>query len=224
LEPFTDIYQWRGSDISNIVQFADRYKKVKAIKLESNRRSRPAIVECANKFAQSIPGRLEKAMISVRPDASPSVYVWSSETPVSESDIIAEHIIALKKSGWQYRDIAVLFRSVRTSAPLLVSALEERKIPYNCGGRTGLFAHPEINCFGELFAWIAGFSWQDERFGPSRDATVRKSDQAQHLVCLKILKFSKYIAAITRSANRDVRPGYLLYGFDRHRHLAGFKA
>lgn len=168
------IYQWRGSDISNIVNFRNRVDNVKAIKLESNRRSRPGIVECANKFAQSIPGRLEKAMVPVRQDASPSVSIWKSETPISEANTIAEHIKLLKENSWQYRDIAILFRSVRTSAPLFIDAFEEHNIPYNCGGRTGLFAHPEINYFGELFSWMAGFSWQDERFGPSRDADLNQ--------------------------------------------------
>lgn len=166
------IYQWRGSDIGNILRFTDRYKSVKTIKLETNRRSRPLIVDAANAFAQTISGRIPKKMNSTRDKGLSEVVPWLAETPETEAVIIANHIQSLHEQGWRFQDIAVLFRSVRTSAPPLVEALNDLDIPFNCGGRTGLFAHPEVNYFGELFAWMAGFSWQDERFGNSRDADI----------------------------------------------------
>ena len=166
------LYQFRGSDVNNILKFANRYDNVKLVKLEVNRRSRPLIVNAANAFVQSIPDRLPKLMSSQRSAGSVEVVPWLSSTPETEAKVIADHIVKLNEDGWRYQDIAVLFRSVRTSAPPLVAALTERNIPFNCGGRTGLFAHPEINHFGELFAWMADFSWQDERFGSSRDASL----------------------------------------------------
>lgn len=166
------IYQWRGSDVGNILKFVARYDDVETIKLETNRRSRPEIVTSANEFAQTIPDRLEKAMESQRPSGPIEVLPWVAETPELEAETIADHIQQLHDEGWRYQDVAVLFRSVRTSAPPLVTALDQRGIPFNCGGRTGLFAHPEINHFGELFAWMSGFSWQDERFGPSQPADI----------------------------------------------------
>lgn len=166
------IYQWRGSDVENILRFAGRYGDVETVMLETNRRSRPLIVDSANAFAQSIPNRLPKKMFYTRPKGSAEIVPWLAPTPVDEAETIADHIQSLHEQGWRYQDIAILFRSVRTSAPPLVAALEDRNIPFNCGGRTGLFAHPEINNFGELFAWMADFSWQDERFGPSRDADL----------------------------------------------------
>ncbi len=166
------IYQWRGSDVGNILKFSGRYGRVETVMLETNRRSRPLIVDSANAFAHSIPDRLPKKMLSTREKGPAEVVPWLAATPDAEAEVIAEHIEALHGQGWRYQDIAVLFRSVRTAAPPLVAALEVRGIPFNCGGRTGLFAHPEINHFGELFAWVASFSWQDERFGQSRDADI----------------------------------------------------
>lgn len=34
-------------------------------------------------------------------------------------------------------------------------------IPFNCGGRTGLFLNAEADAFGELFAWVADANWRD---------------------------------------------------------------
>src|SRR5207237_4553127 len=41
------IYQWRGSDVNNIVSFARRYPDVATFEITANRRSRPGIVAVA---------------------------------------------------------------------------------------------------------------------------------------------------------------------------------
>jgi superfamily I DNA/RNA helicase len=65
----TTIYQWRGSDVSNIVGFRERYPDVASFEITTNRRSRPQIIEIANRFAESIPERLRPAARSVfRPE------------------------------------------------------------------------------------------------------------------------------------------------------------
>jgi hypothetical protein len=68
--------------------------------------------------------------------------------------------------------VAVLFRSVRSSAPPLIDALRSRRIPFTCGGRTGLFLQPDITLLGEIFAWFVDGKWRDERFGDFRPADI----------------------------------------------------
>jgi DNA helicase-2/ATP-dependent DNA helicase PcrA len=166
------IYQWRGSDVANILSFARRRRGSELVRLETNRRSSPAIVKAANAFARSIPDRLEKAMRPKRPEAPSQLVTWSAETPEEEAEQIAETIERLHQNDYRYQDIGVLFRSVRTSAPVLIEALQERGIPLSCSGRTGLFLIPEINLFGEILAWFVDEEWQDERFGPARPADL----------------------------------------------------
>lgn len=158
------IYQWRGSDVGNILTFAKR-RKADTVRLETNRRSRPQIVATANTFAQSIQNRLPKAMKPTRTPAKIEVIPWSAANPEAEAEQIADTIQRLHKLGHRYQDMAILFRSVRTSATPLVSALESRGIPYSCGGRTGLFMQPEIGIFAQIFAWFVDSEWKDERFG-----------------------------------------------------------
>ena len=77
------IYQWRGSDVSNIVTFPDRYPSVATFEITTNRRSRPQIIEVANQFARTIPERIEKTMAPHRPPGvgpEPEVVVWSAPT------------------------------------------------------------------------------------------------------------------------------------------------
>src|SRR5262245_37417448 len=99
------IYQWRGSDVSNIVTFPDRYSPVATFEITTNRRSRPQIIEVANQFALSIPERIEKTMAPNRPasgGAGPEVVAWSAPTEAEEAGWIANLILDLADQGVRY--------------------------------------------------------------------------------------------------------------------------
>lgn len=158
------VYQWRGSDTANILTFRKRYK-AHAVTLATNRRSRPAIVDLAGRFAAAIPARLEKKMEAARTGSDIDVVPWSGETPAQEAETIAAAVEQLKARGYRYADIAMLFRSVRTSAPPLIAALRARSIPVSCGGRTGLFMLPEIETIGRTYIWLVDYDWRPPGYG-----------------------------------------------------------
>lgn len=166
------IYQWRGSDVRNILTFLQRRQGATSVELDTNRRSRPAIISAANRFAQTIPNRLQKEMKALRPSGSNEVNPWSASTDLEEADRIVETIQRLKDLGYRYRDIAVLYRSVRTSAPPLIEALRAHDIPYTAAGRTGLFLQPEVAFVAEIYAWFVDGDWRDEPYGAFRPANL----------------------------------------------------
>lgn len=158
------IYQWRGSNVSNIVTFTERYKGVTQFSLLVNRRSRPGIVELANAFAQTIPERLDKEMGTYRPELGPAVSIAiGHDDEQAEADAIALDIEALHEKGVRYRDIAILVRGRNAYAKIL-DALEISGIPVQPGGRSGLFEQPEAAVFGATFAWLSGIDWAPGRF------------------------------------------------------------
>lgn len=165
------IYQWRGSDVSNIIRFVTRYD-AGSRPLSVNRRCRPGILVAANQFAETIAPRLPKAMQSWRPPAGPEVHTWPALTPEDEATTIAETITRLRELGYRYKDIGVLFRSVRTSAAPLVEALRTRDVPIRCAGRTGLFRQPEAALLGRTYAWLSENDWKDERFARAQPASL----------------------------------------------------
>lgn len=171
------IYQWRGSDVSNMLQFRQRYAPATSLTLSVNRRSRPQIIASANAFARSIAPRLEKQMQPARPAAEPQVHGWAAETEVSEAATIAETILRLTGRGYRFKDIAVLYRSVRTSSPPLIAELRRREIPFRCSGRTGLFLQPEAATLGKLYAFLTGNEWKSERFGTAETVSLESLDQ-----------------------------------------------
>ncbi|MEI7733322.1 MAG: ATP-dependent DNA helicase [Verrucomicrobiota bacterium] len=166
------IYQWRGSDVSNILTFKKRYQPAADKPLSINRRSRPQIIRHANQFVASIEPRLTKQMRSHRSAGETEVHCWAGVTDLEEAATLAETIQRLAQRGYRYRDIAVLYRSVRTSSDPLINALRERNIPFTCAGRTGLFRQPEAALIGQTYAWLVANDWKSERFTPSEPVTL----------------------------------------------------
>lgn len=166
------IYQWRGSSVENIVTFADRYTNVEQFTLLTNRRSRPGIIEVANLFAGTIPGRIDKQMLPFREADGPSVAIVRD--PGGEADAadeIARQIVSFHSQGLPYRDIAILVRG-RAAYPALIDALAKASIPVQAGGRSGLFAQPEPQVFGATYAWIADVDWKTANFAQRQTITL----------------------------------------------------
>ncbi len=166
------IYQWRGSSVENIVTFTDRYRGVAQFALLTNRRSRPGIIEIANSFAQTIPGRIGKQMLPFREADGPSVaIVRDPGTESDAADEVARQILDFHSKGLPYRDIAVLVRG-RAAYPALIAAFARAAIPIQAGGRSGLFAQSEPQVFGATYAWIADIDWATQKFTRRQKVTL----------------------------------------------------
>lgn len=157
------IYQWRGSQVSNIIEFDERYQRVAMFRITANRRSRPSIVAASASFADSIPDRLDKEIRAVREPTHAEVVSWVADTEVQECDRIAESIQWLHAEGRPYRDIGVLVRT-RAAYPELLRAFDEHRVPVQPGGRTGLFERPEARLFGKTYAWLVDHAWSPEPY------------------------------------------------------------
>jgi DNA helicase-2/ATP-dependent DNA helicase PcrA len=163
------IYQWRGADVGNILKFSERRQESVRIELLENRRSRPDIISAASSFAASIVGRIPKAMKMVRERQGESVCLFEAETDEEEAEVVADTIERLRADGFGYRDCAILLRSAKNSGGPFFKALAARGIPFEAGGRSGLFATPALDAMGEVYAYLSGISWRDGAFGATRD-------------------------------------------------------
>ncbi len=157
------ICQWRGSDVSNMLEFAQRYQATARV-LSVNRRSRPSIIQAANTFAARINPLLPKKMEPHRSTGGVELHSWAADN----AEVIAETVQQLHARGYRYKDIAVLHRSVRTSSPPLLERFQALGIPFRCSGRTGLFLQPEVAAIGKLYPWLSGNDWRNERYGQSQ--------------------------------------------------------
>jgi DNA helicase-2/ATP-dependent DNA helicase PcrA len=118
------IYQWRGSDITNITSFATRYPKVQQVRLQENFRSSAGVVETARDFIGQNTKRLPKAMVptQAQPFEAGDIVALGLESPQAEAKFIVDTLkqlrgIAFKDGdrtrGLSYSDCAILLRSVK---------------------------------------------------------------------------------------------------------------
>ncbi len=169
------IYQWRGSDVQNIISFSERYPNVETIPLNCNFRSSTAIVEAARQFIEQVPARLTKAMESfgAQPTESGDLLALSFGSPQEEANWVVTEIRRLygsayrdkpdsEERGLTYSDVAILLRSVRNDARPFTQALDNAGIPYIVNGMDGLFETPEIQAMREVFFYLTDFAPSDQ--------------------------------------------------------------
>lgn len=164
------IYQWRGSEVSNILTFADRHESVRTIELADNFRSSKGIVRLGRMIAEWLPAeqRLPKAMeyASHQSWERGDMLALEFDDPDAEAAWIADRIEALQgmpfvdipdaePRGLSWSDCAVLYRTVKDAEPL-VDELRRRGIPYIIKGLARLFDAPEIQAVVGMFRFMLG--------------------------------------------------------------------
>ncbi len=107
------IYGWRGANIRNILEFADKFKDskitCKTVKLETNYRSTKPILKAANTLIEHNSTRLGKKLISHKGKGQ-EVKLLHSLDESMEAKSIAHSIQKLLDAGTDPDDIAVLYR------------------------------------------------------------------------------------------------------------------
>jgi DNA helicase-2/ATP-dependent DNA helicase PcrA len=164
------IYQWRGSEVSNILTFTSRYPGVRQIEVADNFRSTEGIVRLGRSIAETLPAneRLPKAMeyASHQEWVRGDILALEFPEPDSEAEWIVDRIVALQgmpfvdapdrePRGLSWSDCAVLYRTVKDAVPL-VDALRARGIPYIVKGLARLFDAPEIAALVGMFRYMVG--------------------------------------------------------------------
>ena len=136
------IYGWRGAEVDNILRFERDFPGAKVIRLERNYRSTANILGAASGLIAANKSRLGKTLWT-EDDAGEKVRVrgvWDGE---AEARLIADEIETARRTGMDYKDMAVLVR-----ASFQMRAFEERfvmlAIPYKVIGGPRFFERAEI--------------------------------------------------------------------------------
>jgi DNA helicase II / ATP-dependent DNA helicase PcrA len=161
------IYQWRGSDVQNILSFDKRYKHVTQVRLEDNFRSSEGVVTVARDFIRQVVRRLPKEMKATQAQAyeQGDIVALGFDSPEQEARYIAETCQALRgvaihdddaERGISWSDMAILLRSVRRDGAPLMAALDAAGVPYVITGMDNLFQKAEVEAARQLFWFLAG--------------------------------------------------------------------
>lgn len=137
-DDFQCIYTWRGADFRNIMDFPRRYPNAQVIKLERNYRSTPEVLDIANACIACNREQFQKTLRATKPHGDlPQVYHIPDST--SQSQAITMMIRRfVQQEGYNYSDIAVLYRSHFHSIDLQMM-LGRSRIPHFITSGLGVF-------------------------------------------------------------------------------------
>ncbi|MDA7857934.1 ATP-dependent helicase [bacterium] len=146
------IYGFRDAEPGNIQNFTKGERTIKLC-LTCNFRSENKILELVNKA-------LENEMEDYEPVSSEKYNgkccneVFLCESQEEEAEFIAKRINQLLDDGYDFKDIAILLRGVRTPVSIYEGALRKYNVPFITTGGSGYYDRPEIKDLMALLSAI----------------------------------------------------------------------
>lgn len=136
------IYQWRGADIKNILDFEKDFKGTKVIKLEQNYRSTSNILAAAHSVVERNAQRKAKKLWTEK-EAGEKIVYYRADSEKEEARYISQEIDRLHTGDLKYKDFAILYRTNAQSRNFEES-LSSRDIPYRVLGGLRYYDRKEI--------------------------------------------------------------------------------
>jgi DNA helicase-2/ATP-dependent DNA helicase PcrA len=219
------IYQWRGSEVENILTFEQRYKNVTQVRLEENFRSSEGVIETARVFIEQNSARLPKKMKSAKAQEfeAGDICAVQFDDPVAEAEHIAMtakslHGVAFKEPkandpaherGLGWSDMAILLRSVSRNASPIIAALARHGIRHVVVGMNTLFDTAEAKAARELFYLFADSS------GTNRKSTLDAWRRAALGISDSDLEKAIAESEAAKAAMENPRERYGVYSIQR---------
>lgn len=137
------IYQWRGADIRNILDFEKDYPNAKVIKLEQNYRSKGNILDAANVVIVNNANRKSK-VLRTEQESGNKIKVYRAYSDSDEGNFVASQINKIKKEeNKRFKDFAILYRT-NAQSRIFEESLRRNDIPYKILGGTRFYDRKEI--------------------------------------------------------------------------------
>ncbi|MFP4600944.1 MAG: ATP-dependent helicase, partial [Persicimonas sp.] len=223
------IYQWRGSEVRNIITFTERYEDVVSVKMGENFRSSLGVVETARRIAERNEERLDKPVSAAghQPFDYGDLLALRFDNPTSEAEWIADKIVDLRGTPFQdkrdgahrgldWSDFAILLRTIkdRTAGPL-AEALRARDIPFIVGGFTSLFEAEEIKAAEGLFRYVVRDIYEPGDDEEVIDETALRELWRAARVGMTDDDFARGIDVLDRARDWDANPRWAAYNIQR---------
>lgn len=122
------IYQFRGAEFTNILEFPNRHVNTSIFKLETNYRSTKQILDISNASIRFNRRQFHKNLQSVQPDDMPPAVV-ACRTVDQQATFIAQRALEIRDEGVDLNEIAILYRAHYQSMEIQVE-LTRRGIPF----------------------------------------------------------------------------------------------
>ncbi|MDE6520177.1 MAG: UvrD-helicase domain-containing protein [Ruminococcus sp.] len=146
------IYKFRGADITNILEFENRFEDAKVIRLEQNYRSTKTILDAANSVISNNKSRKSKTLWTAGEKGSKILW-YKAVDENDEANFVIKTIKADYVKNRSLRRNAVLYR-MNAQSNIIESALLRANIPYTVYGGMRFYDRKEIKDITSYLAFI----------------------------------------------------------------------
>ncbi|MBL4937178.1 DNA helicase PcrA [Clostridium sp. YIM B02515] len=137
------IYEWRGANIRNILDFEKDYPEAKVIKLEQNYRSKGNILNAANSVIKNNFERKDKVLRTTNEDGG-KIRIYRAFSDNDEGDfVVSEMKRIIKEEGRRFSDFAVLYRT-NAQSRIFEDSFIRSDVPYRLIGGLKFYDRKEI--------------------------------------------------------------------------------
>lgn len=190
------IYGWRGATFDIFEDFKRAFKSSNTIILNQNYRSTQNIVKICQSLIEKNPRRESKNVFSSGElGITPQVFI--SENPRQEASLVCKTIKSLIKEGWNYKDIAILYRLHRVSAEFIME-MEKNSIPIKTKSKALHFDKNELGLISYLRvifnqndseAFMNIFNWPKRGLGDAAKTRLKYTASCKNLSLYSTLEY-----------------------------------
>ncbi len=209
-DPDQTIFTWRGADVNIIVNMEKDFKDTKTIILNQNYRSTNNILSGANSVIRNNKARVDKELFSRNGDGSKIIHkTCASET--AEANYVVNQIIKLHGDGYNYKDMAVLYRANYLSREV-EKVLIENRINYVIYGGLRFYERMEVK---DILSYLRMITRADDLAfiriinSPRRGIGPKTLDGIQSIANEQGISMYDVIKRGLYPKNRDVFDGFV---------------
>ena len=136
------IYKFRGANVKNILNFENVFPEAVTIKLEQNYRSTKNILNAANEVIKHNKGRKTKKLWTENEEGD-LIEFHQYGTEYEEARKIIHEIEDLSKEGYDYKNMAILYRT-NAQSRVFEESFMIKNIPYRIVGGTNFYQRKEV--------------------------------------------------------------------------------
>ena len=142
-DPDQNIYEWRGADMSILVDFEKHFPGARTILMDRNYRSTGHILRAANTLIAHNRNRYPKDLRTEGPDGEDVIHLHA-KTEEEEGRWITDEMLRLnREEGVSYKSMAVLYRAGFLSR-FVEQAMTRAALPYELYGSVRFYERMEI--------------------------------------------------------------------------------
>ncbi|MEI7593510.1 MAG: DNA helicase PcrA [Actinomycetes bacterium] len=136
------IYQFRGADVRNILEFENAFPDATVIVLEQNYRSTQTILDAANAVIANNMGRKPKELWTDQGHGT-AIVRYHADDESDESQWVAHQISHLHDGAYRWGDVAIFYRT-NAQSRIMEEQLMRSGIPYKVIGGTRFYDRREV--------------------------------------------------------------------------------